>query len=70
MILFAGTGYFAQDMNLDADAIEFTAILTNNLPVEETSTWYSYLPYTLVNGGSTLSSSGAKFYLDPGSSSV
>ena len=27
-----GRGYFAQDINLDADAIEFTAIYTNNLP--------------------------------------
>ena len=40
-----GTGYFAEDNNLDEDTIEITALYTNTQKPEETDTWGTYLKY-------------------------
>ena len=65
-LIILGTGYFAQDINLDADAIEFTAIYTHDNPnIQIVDTDYltiSTYPYTDYTKLSTL--------LDAGSSSV
>ena len=40
-----GTGYFAEDNNLDEDTIEITALYTNTQKPEETDAWGTYLKY-------------------------
>ena len=44
-ILILGTGYFAEDNNLDEDTIEITAMYTNTQKPDETDAWGTYLKY-------------------------
>ena len=43
--LILGTGYFAEDNNLDEDTIEITAMYTNTQKPDETDAWGTYLKY-------------------------
>ena len=44
-VLILGTGYFAEDNNLDEDTIEITAMYTNTQKPDETDAWGTYLKY-------------------------
>ena len=42
---FPGTGYFAEDNNLDEDTIEITALYTNAQKPEETDSWSTFIAW-------------------------
>ena len=44
-VLILGSGYFAEDNNLDEDTIEITAMYTNSQKPDQTEAWGTFLKY-------------------------